>query len=106
MRADNVFRGDMQSDNYWSLKGTKDDSGYRGINATFIAPNGQKFEVQFHTQESFKLKNENHHLYEETRNPKTSQKRKDEINKISLEASEKLEIPKSIDKIVNVRIQK
>jgi hypothetical protein len=96
----------FQSDNYWSLKGTKDDKGYRGINAAFIAPNGQKFEVQFHTQESFKLKNDNHHLYEETRNPKTSQKRKDEINKISLEASEKLEIPKSIDKIVNVRIQK
>jgi hypothetical protein len=90
MRADNVFRGDMQSDNYWSLKGTKDDSGYRGINATFIAPNGQKFEVQFHTQESFKFKNDNHHLYEETRKPNISETRKQEIKNQNIKLSEPL----------------
>ncbi len=41
---------------------------YRGINTTIVAPNGQKFEVQYHTKESFDLKNgEMHKLYEQAR---------------------------------------
>ena len=80
----------VQSDNYWLFKGTKDDKGYRGINSTFIAPNGQKFELQFHTPESFKFKNNNHYLYDESRNPKTSQKRKDEIDQQNIKLAEPL----------------
>lgn len=41
---------------------------YKGINTTVTAPNGQKFEMQYHTPESFELKNgEMHKLYEQWR---------------------------------------
>ncbi len=38
---------------------------YKGINTIIVSPSGQKFELQYHTQESFDLKNgEMHTLYE------------------------------------------
>lgn len=41
---------------------------YHGVNATVKSPVGQKFELQFHTPESFELKNgELHELYEKQR---------------------------------------
>jgi SPP1 gp7 family putative phage head morphogenesis protein len=41
---------------------------YKGINSIVSAPSGQKFELQYHTQESFDLKNgEMHTLYEKWR---------------------------------------
>jgi len=44
------------------------NSSYNGINTFISAPNGQKFEVQYHTQESFNLKNGKlHDLYEKQR---------------------------------------
>ncbi len=44
------------------------DVPYAGINVQMVAPNGYKFELQFHTAESFELKNfVNHKLYEEWR---------------------------------------
>lgn len=52
------------------LKNTWKDvkNPYKGINTTVVAPNGQKFEIQYHTKESFDLKNgEMHKLYEQAR---------------------------------------
>ena len=95
-----------QSDNYWMTKGTEKDTGYRGINVTFIAPNGQKFELQFHTPESFKFKNDNHYLYEEARKSSASEERKREIKQQNIKLAEPLEMPKEIDKIKNIRSQK
>jgi hypothetical protein len=41
---------------------------YNGINTTLQAPSGQKFELQYHTPESFELKNgKMHELYEKQR---------------------------------------
>ena len=41
---------------------------YNGINATIVSPEGQAFEVQFHTLDSFNLKNgQLHSLYEQCR---------------------------------------
>lgn len=41
---------------------------YNGINVQIEAPNGQVFELQFHTPESFELKNGVlHELYEQLR---------------------------------------
>lgn len=43
-------------------------SPYKGINVTFKTPDGQYYEVQFHTKESFDLKTgELHRLYEKQR---------------------------------------
>lgn len=40
---------------------------YKGINTTVIAPNGQKFEIQYHTKASFEVKEKMHALYEKQR---------------------------------------
>jgi hypothetical protein len=58
--------------NYW-----QEGNIYKGVNVTAVAPNGQKFELQFHTKSSFELKEvKNHKLYEEHRKPRTSKSRK------------------------------
>jgi len=88
-----------QSDNYWLTKGTEKDTGYRGINATFVSPSGQKFELQFHTPESFKFKNDNHHLYEVARKPNVSEERKREIKQLNIKLAEPLISPTNIEKI-------
>lgn len=88
-----------QSDNYWLTKGTGKDTGYRGINATITAPNGQKFELQFHTPESFEFKNDNHYLYEEARKPNVSEERKREIKQLNIKVAQSLTTPINIEKI-------
>ena len=42
--------------NYWGP-----GDGYQGINAVFVAPSGQAFELQFHTPESLSMKEEECH---------------------------------------------
>lgn len=82
--------------NFWMNK----SSAYKGVNCTFEHPNGQKFEVQFHTPESFELKNgELHKLYEEARLDNTTPERRTQIDKIMFELSSKLIDPKDINKI-------
>ena len=82
--------------NAWELAGTVADTGYRGINITIISSQRQKFELQLHTTESFKLKNETHGLYEEFRNPQTSDARKIEITHIILTKVRQLKRPKGL----------
>lgn len=56
---------------------------YKGINSSWVTPSGQVFELQFHTAESFKMKQvRTHELYEEARKAGTSDARKAEINEI------------------------
>lgn len=52
-----------------ALKNSWEDplNPYKGINTTVIAPNGQKFEIQYHTKESFEVKEKMHALYEKQR---------------------------------------
>ncbi len=46
----------------------RNNARYKGINTTFKTPDGQLFELQFHTPQSFYIKqNVNHALYEELR---------------------------------------
>ncbi len=50
--------------NYW----LNPKIAYNGINTILSSPNGQKFELQYHTQQSFDIKNGKlHALYEEFR---------------------------------------
>ncbi len=53
---------------------------YRGINYTFKDKQGQLFELQFHTKESFDVKSRLHKLYEESRLQTTLPERKKELN--------------------------
>lgn len=75
-------------------------SAYKGVNCIYMHPNGQKFEVQFHTPESFDLKNgELHKMYEEFRLDTTSDERRMELNNEMFKLSSKLERPKDIENL-------
>lgn len=82
--------------NAWELEQTELDTGYRGVNITIISSQGQIFELQLHTEASFKLKTETHSIYEEFRNPRTSEKRKTEIAGILKNKAKNLRRPKGI----------
>ena len=43
------------------------DAPYRGINVKIETPQGQRFELQFHTQQSLEIKEANHKLHEQRR---------------------------------------
>lgn len=74
---------------------------YNGINTTVQAPNGQKFEIQYHTPESFELKNnELHKLYEEQRNILDEKSpRYIELEDKMYELSDKLQVPDNIGRV-------
>lgn len=73
---------------------------YKGINVIIRSPNGQKFELQFHTPDSFDLKqNKMHELYEEFRLPTTSDARREELRIQMMQLSQRLKTPKHVDKI-------
>lgn len=70
-------RGYRFSNEQWRNTWSKlDDEGnlraYRGLNVNMESPAGDLIEVQFHTKESFAVKQKNHGLYEEQRLPETS----------------------------------
>lgn len=77
------------------------DNPYNGINTIIQSPNGQRFELQYHTQESFDLKNgELHRLYEKQR--VIEDKDSDEYNELSdrmFELSDKLSVPDHIERV-------
>lgn len=88
---------EVRTKNFWINK----HSSYKGINCIFEHPNGQKFEIQFHTPESFELKNgELHRLYEEARLDSTTLVRRSELEKKMFELSSTLTEPTDIDKIL------
>ena len=55
------------------------DGTYKGVNSTFETPSGLEFEVQFHTRETFDIKQKTHYLYEESRSTGISKSRKEQI---------------------------
>ena len=77
-----------------------EDATYRGINATLTSPDGQSFEVQYHTQESFDLKNgELHTLYNERRVLPDDNERAIELDAKMREMSSKLTVPSNIESV-------
>lgn len=85
--------------NYWNNL----ENPYNGINANFLTPEKYEFELQFHTKESFDLKNGPlHEVYEKFRvlDPLSSEaaKLKNEMDQLS----KSLERPQNIDKVKGV----
>ena len=75
---------------------------YNGINVQIKAPNGQTFEIQFHTLEGFNLKNGRlHELYEQRRCIKSIKKLK-EIDQKMFELSNELVKPIGVETIENL----
>ena len=80
----------------------KIEAVYKGVNTNIKTPEGYEFELQFHTKESFDLKNGKlHELYEKQR---ILDKKKDFIEWQAIEdemfsLSSKLQIPNQIERI-------
>lgn len=72
---------------------------YNGLNTTFETPTGQKFEIQFHTPESLRVKEEMHKLYEEQRLETTPPQRKVELMQQMADMAEGMQAPAGIEKI-------
>jgi hypothetical protein len=60
--------------NYWPR-----GDNYSGVNAVLLAPDGLPWELQFHTADSFRVKQETHALYEEMRDDATPTERKRDL---------------------------
>jgi hypothetical protein len=79
-----------QSKNSWSA------AEYKGINTRWITGEGQRFEVQFHTAESFHAKQcVTHDAYERIRNPLTSDEERRELEAFQCEVSSWIQVPNS-----------
>lgn len=85
--------------NTWGSK----KNPYRGVNTNIVSPDGQIFEMQFHTPESFALKNgEMHKLYEAQRQIKDEMSAEFiRLRDRMFELSDGLEVPKGIEKVVS-----
>ena len=76
-------------------------SPYKGINTNVLTPSGYEFEIQYHTPESFELKNGKlHDLYEEQRKIKdTKSKRYIELQDEMVSLSSNLIVPFKINEV-------
>lgn len=75
---------------------------YKGINTLVKNSDGYIFELQFHTYQSLKIKEENHKLYEKSRLPSTPSEEKKKLVKKMIENSKKVIIPNNINEIINL----
>jgi hypothetical protein len=79
----------VYSKNYWH-----DDPEYKGINTRWITPDGQRFEVQFHTAESHYAKQHiTHKSYEQLRSPLTQDDERSELEAFQREVCLWINIP-------------
>ena len=76
------------SRNWWS------DPEYKGTNTRWVTPGAQRFEVQFHTPESFHAKHYvTHFAYERIRDQTTSRSELRELHAFQKEVSSRIQIP-------------
>jgi len=79
-----------QSTNYWA------DSEYKGINTRWATQEGQRFEVQFHTPESFHAKQYVTHIaYERLRDPQIADEERRDLEDFQREVSSHIRTPNS-----------
>jgi hypothetical protein len=77
-----------QSANYWA------NPEYKGINTRWVTQQGQRFEVQFHTPDSFHAKEVlTHKAYERIRDPTTSRPELRELHAFQCELSTWIQVP-------------
>ena len=71
-----------------------DGPEYKGINTRSVTPEGQRFEVQFHTHESHHAKEHvTHWAYERIRNPLTSDEERAELKAFQREVCSHVQVP-------------
>jgi hypothetical protein len=89
----------IYSKNHW-----RDDLEYKGINTRWVASDGQRYEVQFHTAESFHAKQQvTHKSYELLRNPLTSDRERSELRALHRDVCSWIIAPKGVADILDYR---
>jgi hypothetical protein len=82
--------------NLWS------DPEYKGLNTRWVTPGGQRFEVQFHTEESFHAKHDmTHRAYERLRQPGVGPYERRELMDFQKLVSSYVPIPDGVQNISN-----
>ncbi len=102
------FQPESYARGYYDIKGRLESCGhemylsrnswgnleYKGINTRWLTQEGQRFEVQFHTSESFHAKqNITHESYERIRDPLTSGGERMELRNFQREVSATIRLP-------------
>jgi hypothetical protein len=86
------------SENHWS------DTQYKGINTRWVTPEGERFEVQLHSPESFHAKQRiTHEAYERLRNPLTQDDERRELVVFQQEVCSWVTAPEGAEEIPNYR---
>jgi len=87
----------VYSKNHW-----RDDPEYKGINTRWVTSDGQRFEVQFHTAESYEAKQHiTHKSYERLRNPLTQDDERVELEAFQREVCLWIKVPGGADDILD-----
>jgi hypothetical protein len=109
---------DSYSEVYWTVKGQLEACGYsmyygqnhwgeaqyKGINTRWVTPEGQRFELQFHTPESFHAKQAITHVsYERLRSALTADSERRELMSFQREVSSWIAAPAGAAEIPNYR---
>ncbi len=80
------------------------DPEYRGMNTRWVTPDGDRFELQFHTPESFFAKEVlTHHPYERLREPETSAAERVELKEYQQLVCTAVPVPAQLTDILDVR---
>jgi hypothetical protein len=109
------FEQSVYASGYWDIKQRLESSGYRmiysenhwrgdpeykGINSRWVTPESQRFEVQFHTAESYHAKQHvTHSAYERDRNPLTRRSERREIEAFQQDVCAFIAVPDDAYKI-------
>ena len=88
--------------NYWN----EPDDPYNGVNVTVKTDKNKVFEIQYHTQESFEIKEELHKIYEKSRKLSRKSKKRQEYIEEMFNLSKNIKIPLGIEKIKSMRRSK
>lgn len=92
---DEIGYNTIEIKNYWLDK----YNPYNGINTVLSSPKGQKFELQYHTPESYRIKDGIHKMYEEWRAlPEGSEEAK-KLNRKMFDSYKGVAIPKDIERV-------
>jgi hypothetical protein len=85
------------SKNHWS------ESEYKGINTRWVTPEGARFELQFHTPESFNANQVTHEAYEVLRSPLTGHDEREKSTAFQREVSGLVPVPSGAEDIPDYR---
>jgi hypothetical protein len=114
-----LFERDRYVDGYWDVREQLEESGcklilsrnywegpeYKGINTRWRTGDGQRFEVQVHTPESFEAKQTTHEAYERLRDPRTDRHEMDELKEFQREVSRRIPIPDGVAEIPDYQVK-